>query len=333
MPKTLLAIESSCDDTGASIFIDARIASNVVSSQLDHEKFGGVVPELASRKHLESMGWVVEAAISQAGIDKKEIDAIAFTRGPGLMGSLLVGVSFAKSLAQALNVPIIEVNHMEAHILSHFIEDPTPDFPFLCLTVSGGHTQIVRVIDDATMEVMGSTLDDAAGEAFDKAGKIMGLPYPAGPHIDRLAREGKPVFSFPHPSVEDFHFSFSGLKTAFLYFLQREMKRNPHFIEDHKADIAASLQKTIIDILMKEVVKASEHTGLTDIAIAGGVSANSGLRQRLSDLSADRGWRSFVPRLEYCDDNAAMIAQAACFKLERGEFANMTVTADPRLQV
>lgn len=333
MPKTLLAIESSCDDTGASIFIDARIASNVVSSQLDHEKFGGVVPELASRKHLESMGWVVQAAISQAGIDKKDIDAIAFTRGPGLMGSLLVGVSFAKSLAQALKVPIIEVNHMEAHILSHFIEDPVPDFPFLCLTVSGGHTQIVRVNDDTSMEVMGSTLDDAAGEAFDKAGKIMGLPYPAGPHIDRLAREGKPIFSFPHPSVKDFHFSFSGLKTAFLYFLQREMKQNPNFIAENKADLAASLQNTIIDILMKEVIKASEQTGLTDIAIAGGVSANSGLRQRIKDLSAERGWRSFIPRLEYCVDNAAMIAQAAWFKLERGEFAKMTVTADPRLQV
>ena len=333
MPKTLLAIESSCDDTGASIIIDARIVSNVVSSQLDHEKFGGVVPELASRKHLESMGWVVQEAISQAGIDKKDIDAIAFTRGPGLMGSLLVGVSFAKSLAQALNVPIIEVNHMEAHILSHFIEDPVPDFPFLCLTVSGGHTQIVKVVDDATMEVMGSTLDDAAGEAFDKAGKIMGLPYPAGPHIDRLAREGEPVFSFPHPSVKDFHFSFSGLKTAFLYFLQREMKQNPNFIAENMADLAASLQKTIIDILMKEVIKASEQTGLTDIAIAGGVSANSGLRQRLADLSTERGWRSFIPRLEYCVDNAAMIAQAAWFKLERGEFAEMTVTADPRLQV
>lgn len=333
MPKTLLAIESSCDDTGASVFIDARIASNVVSSQLDHQNFGGVVPELASRKHLEAMGWVVDTALSQAGVGKMDLDAIAFTRGPGLMGSLLVGVSFAKSLAQALGVPIIEVNHMEAHILAHFIEDPMPEFPFLCLTVSGGHTQIVQVYAPDRMEVMGSTLDDAAGEAFDKAGKIMGLPYPAGPHIDRLARQGKPRFSFPHPVVEDFHFSFSGLKTAFLYFLQREMKKNPNFIEENKADLAASLQKTIIDILIRELIKASEHTGWTDIAIAGGVSANSGLRQRLAEVSAERGWRSFIPRLEYCVDNAGMIGQAAWFKLERGEFADWGVTAEPRMKI
>lgn len=330
MPKTLLAIESSCDDTGASVFIDARIASNVVSSQLDHKNFGGVVPELASRKHLEAIGWVVREALDRAGVTRYDLDAVAFTRGPGLMGSLLVGVSFAKSLAQALGIPIIEVNHMEAHILAHFIEDPVPQFPFLCLTVSGGHTQIVKVRDTMDMEVMGNTLDDAAGEAFDKAGKIMGLPYPAGPLIDRLAQQGNPVYDFPHPSVADFHFSFSGLKTAFLYFLQREMKANPRFIEDHKADIAASLQKTIIDILMKELIRASDHTGLTDIAIAGGVSANSGLRQRLTEEGAKRGWRTFIPRLEYCIDNAGMIGQAAWFKLERREFADWSVTAKAR---
>lgn len=331
MPKTLLAIESSCDDTGASVFIDAKIASNVVSSQLDHKNFGGVVPELASRKHLEAIGWVVREALERAGVDKQDLNAIAFTRGPGLMGSLLVGVSFAKSLAQSLNIPIIEVNHMDAHILAHFIEDPVPHFPFLCLTVSGGHTQIVKVNSPMDMEILGNTLDDAAGEAFDKAGKIMGLPYPAGPHIDRLAQQGHPIFSFSHPSVADFHFSFSGLKTAFLYFLQREMKSDPRFIEDHKADIAASLQKTIIDILMKELIRASEYSGITEIAIAGGVSANSGLRQRLTEVSAELGWRSFIPRLEYCVDNAGMIGQAAWFKLEQGDFADWTVTAKARM--
>lgn len=333
MPETLLAIESSCDDTSASIIIDAKIASNVVSSQIEHQNLGGVVPELASRKHLESIGWVVAAAIERAGITKKEIDAIAFTRGPGLMGSLLVGVSFAKSLAQALEVPIIEVNHMEAHILSHFIDDPVPGFPFLCLTVSGGHTQIVLVHAYNHMEILGQTLDDAAGEAFDKAGKIMGLPYPAGPHIDRLAATGEAVFTFPHPSVADFHFSFSGLKTAFLYFLQREMKNNQNFILENKADLAASIQKTIVDILIKELVKASEYTGIQDIAIAGGVSANSELRRQLIKTSETLGWRYFIPKLEYCIDNAAMIARAAWFHYDDQDFSSLEVTADPRLQM
>lgn len=333
MSKTLLAIESSCDDTGASVLIDAKIASNVVSSQIEHQNLGGVVPELASRKHLESIGWVVRAAIEQAEISKNDIDAIAFTRGPGLMGSLLVGVSFAKSLAQALSVPIIEVNHMKAHILSHFIDNPVPEFPFLCLTVSGGHTQIVKVEDYDKMEVLGHTLDDAAGEAFDKAGKIMGLPYPAGPHIDRLAREGEPIFSFPHPSVQDFHFSFSGLKTAFLYFLQKEMKKNPNFILENKANLAASIQKTIVDILTTELVKASEYTAIKEIAIAGGVSANSELREQIMVISQTRDWNYFIPKLEYCVDNAAMIAQAAWFRFKNREFAQLDVTADPRLQV
>lgn len=333
MSEILLAIESSCDDTSASIIIDAKIASNVVSSQIDHQNLGGVVPELASRKHLESIGIVVEEAFRRAGIAKGEINGVAFTRGPGLMGSLLVGVSFAKSLAQALSVPIIEVNHMEAHVLSHFIEDPVPEFPFLCLTVSGGHTEIVLVRAYNDMEILGNTLDDAAGEAFDKAGKIMGLPYPAGPHIDRLAREGKPRFTFPHPSVADFHFSFSGLKTAFLYFLQKEMKTDPEFIRKNLNDLAASIQKTIVDILMTELIRASEKTGIREVAIAGGVSANSELRRQLAAEGESRGWRYFTPRLEYCVDNAAMIARAAWFKYRNGEFSPLDVTADPRWEV
>ena len=333
MPEILLAIESSCDDTSASIIVDAKIASNVVSSQIDHQNLGGVVPELASRKHLESIGIVVEEAFRQSGIAKNQINGVAFTRGPGLMGSLLVGVSFAKSLAQALSVPIIEVNHMEAHVLSHFIEEPFPEFPFLCLTVSGGHTEIVLVRAYNDMEILGNTLDDAAGEAFDKAGKIMGLPYPAGPHIDRLAENGQPRFTFPHPSVADFHFSFSGLKTAFLYFLQKEMKTDPEFIRENLNDLAASLQKTIVDILMIELVRASDKTGIRDIAIAGGVSANSGLRRQLVAESESRGWRYYLPRLEYCVDNAAMIARAAWFKFRNREFSQMDVTADPRWEV
>lgn len=333
MIESLLAIESSCDDTGASVIIDAKIASNVVSSQIDHKEFGGVVPELASRKHLESIGWIVHEALRRGNIKRNNLSAIAFTRGPGLMGSLLVGVSFAKALAQALSVPIIEVNHMEAHILSHFIDDPNPSFPFLCLTVSGGHTQIVQVNDYNNMIVLGQTLDDAAGEAFDKAGKIMGLPYPAGPHIDRLAKTGKDIFSLPQPEVADFHFSFSGLKTAFLYFLQKEMKSDPTFIEKNKHDLAASLQNTIVSILLKELIKASQKTGIKEIAIAGGVSANSGLRKKLQSISSEHGWNTYIPKLEYCVDNAAMIAQAAWFKYKNNEFAFMNITADPRLRV
>lgn len=333
MSEILLAIESSCDDTGASIIIDAEIASNVVSSQMDHRNLGGVVPELASRKHLESIGFVVDEAIKKAGIDKRDIDAIAFTKGPGLMGSLLVGVSFAKGLSQALSVPIINVNHMEAHILAHFIDKPHPEFPFLCLTVSGGHTQIVKVQDYQTMKVLGQTLDDAAGEAFDKAGKIMGLPYPAGPHIDRLAQKGEARFPLPRPVVQDFNFSFSGLKTAFLYFLQREMKKNPKFIEENKYDLSASLQSAIVDILLMKIEKASNHTGINQIAIAGGVSANSALRRGLQNKASENNWSVFIPALEYCVDNAAMIAQAAWFKYKNKEFASIKTTADPRLSV
>lgn len=329
----ILAIETSCDDTGASVLVDAEIVSNVVSSQLDHAEWGGVIPELASRKHMEAIGFVVDRALKKAGIKTGEIDAIAFTRGPGLMGALLVGVSFAKALAQSLGIPIIEVNHMEAHILAHFIEDPVPSFPFLCLTVSGGHTQIVKVEAWNKMKLLGETLDDAAGEAFDKAGKIMGLPYPAGPLIDRLAQKGSPVFPLPKPKVEDFHFSFSGLKTAFLYFLQKEMEEDPGFIEKNKEDISASLQHTIVEILTEELIKAGKSTGIRQIAIAGGVSANSGLRNKVRELAKSENWEVFIPRLEYCVDNAAMIARAALFKYQAGEFAEMNITADPRLVI
>lgn len=331
--KVLLAIESSCDDTGASVMIDANIVSNVVSSQIDHAKWGGVIPELASRKHMEAIGRVVDQAILEAGIKKSDIDAIAFTRGPGLMGALLVGVSFAKAMAQALQIPIIEVNHMEAHILAHFIEPPRPRFPFLCLTVSGGHTQIVKVEDWNQMTILGQTLDDAAGEAFDKAGKIMGLPYPAGPLIDRLARQGNVVFDFPQAQVQKFHFSFSGLKTAFLYFLRDQMKKDPQFIEKNKADIAASLQYAIIKALTKPLVLASHETGIKRIAIAGGVSANQGLRKKIAELGEKENWEIFIPRLEYCTDNAAMIAQAGWFKLLARQFSELDITADPRLKV
>lgn len=331
--KVLLAIESSCDDTGASVMIDANIVSNVVSSQIDHAKWGGVIPELASRKHMEAIGRVVDQAILEAGIKKSDIDAIAFTRGPGLMGALLVGVSFAKAMAQALQIPIIEVNHMEAHILAHFIEPPRPRFPFLCLTVSGGHTQIVKVEDWNQMTILGQTLDDAAGEAFDKAGKIMGLPYPAGPLIDRLARQGNVVFDFPQAQVQKFHFSFSGLKTAFLYFLRDQMKKDPQFIEKNKADIAASLQYAIIKALTQPLVLASHETGIKRIAIAGGVSANQGLRKKIAELGEKENWEIFIPRLEYCTDNAAMIAQAGWFKLLARQFSELDITADPRLKV
>lgn len=331
--KVLLAIESSCDDTGASVMIDANIVSNVVSSQIDHAKWGGVIPELASRKHMEAIGRVVDQAILEAGIKKSDIDAIAFTRGPGLMGALLVGVSFAKAMAQALQIPIIEVNHMEAHILAHFIEPPRPLFPFLCLTVSGGHTQIVKVEDWNQMTILGQTLDDAAGEAFDKAGKIMGLPYPAGPLIDRLARQGNVVFDFPQAQVQKFHFSFSGLKTAFLYFLRDQMKKDPQFIEKNKADIAASLQYAIIKALTQPLVLASHETGIKRIAIAGGVSANQGLRIKIAELGEKENWEIFIPRLEYCTDNAAMIAQAGWFKLLARQFSELDITADPRLKV
>lgn len=328
---TILAIESSCDDTAAAVWSGDRLLSNVVATQDVHRQYGGVVPELASRSHMEHIMAVVRAALDDAGMAKQALDAIAFTRGPGLMGSLLVGVSFAKSLALSLDIPLIEVQHMHAHVMSHFIEEPKPQFPFLCLTVSGGHTQIIKVADYLEFELLGQTLDDAAGEAFDKAGKMLGLDYPAGPIIDRLAAEGNAVFDFPKARVPGFDFSFSGLKTAILYFLRDQREKDPAFIEKHIRDIAASIQLAIVDMLTDKLIMASEQTGIDQIAIAGGVSANKGLRNRMTTEAEQRGWNVFIPKLEYCTDNAGMIAVTAYYKYLRGEFAALDVSPDVRM--
>ncbi|MCI4648142.1 tRNA (adenosine(37)-N6)-threonylcarbamoyltransferase complex transferase subunit TsaD [Phaeodactylibacter sp.] len=325
MPTTLLAIESSCDDTSASVLMDGEILSNCVANQDAHRLYGGVVPEVASRAHQINIIPVVDLAIRQAGIKKTDLDAVAFTRGPGLMGSLIVGVAFAKSLALSLNIPLIEVNHMDAHVLAHFAEDPKPKFPFLCLTVSGGHTQIVKVSAPDRMEVLGQTLDDAAGEAFDKTGKLLGLEYPAGPIIDKLAQQGKPVYDFPEPRIPDLDFSFSGLKTSILYFLKEKIKEDPEFIEQHLNDICASVQDRIVSILLKRLRKAARRTGIKEIAIAGGVSANSALRSGLSEMGRKEGWQTYIPKFEYCTDNAAMIAVAGYFKYQAGQFTDQSV--------
>ena len=292
----ILAIESSCDDTSAAVIRDGKILSNVTHTQDVHEKYGGVVPELASRAHQSAIIPVIDVALEQAKIKKSDVDALAVTRGPGLMGSLLVGVSVVKGLALAWDVPIIEVNHMEAHILAHFIDEPKPDFPFLCLTVSGGHTQLVKASDAYRFELLGKTKDDAAGEAFDKTGKMLGLKYPAGPEIDHLAKEGRPVYEFPIPKMPGLDFSFSGLKTAILYFLRKETKEHPEFIERNLADICASVQHTIITILTKRLIEAAEQTKLTNIALAGGVAANSGLRKKVELLAEEKGWQLFIPK-------------------------------------
>ena len=320
MPVTILAIESSCDDTSAAVAKDAKILANLIAGQRVHEAWGGVVPELASRAHQQNIVPVVDSALKQAGISKNEINAVAFTRGPGLIGSLLVGVSFAKAFALAQGIPLIEVNHMQAHILAHFI-DNKPTFPFLCLTVSGGHTQIVLVKDFLQMEVVGETLDDAAGEAFDKSAKLFKLPYPGGPLIDKYAKEGNPNrFFFPEPQIAELDFSFSGVKTSVLYFLQKETKTNPQFIEQNLADLCASIQKTIVDILLKKLEKAAKKYGVKEIALAGGVSANSELRKRFEELGTKNNWKAHIPAFEYCTDNAAMIAIAAHYKFLKGEF-------------
>ena len=321
----ILAIESSCDDTAAAIIDQGKILSNVVASQKLHEQYGGVVPEVASRAHQINILPVVQEALRQAGRALSDLDAIAFTRGPGLLGSLLVGVSFAKALALALDKPLIEVHHIQAHVLAHWIEDPKPQGPFLCLTVSGGHTQLVHVRSPWEMEVLGQTIDDAAGEAFDKTGKLLGLPYPAGPHIDKLAAQGQIKFSFSEPKLPEYQFSFSGLKTQILHFLMREQAQNPQFIQENLADICASVQARIVSILMNKTVKAAEDLGLKQVAIAGGVSANRGLRQALETLGREKAWQTFIPKFEYCTDNAAMIAMAAHFKYLRGEFSSQAV--------
>ena len=330
----ILAIESSCDDTSAAIIKGDKILSNIVSTQEVHKEFGGVVPELASRAHQKNIIPTVDLALKEAKITKKDLDAIAFTRGPGLLGSLLVGVSFAKSFAMALNKPMIEVNHMEAHILAHLINDgsPIPEFPFLCLTVSGGHTQLVVVKSPLDMEVIGETIDDAAGEAFDKISKIMELPYPGGPLIDKYAKEGNPnAYKFPHPKVGELEFSFSGLKTSVLRFLQKEVRQNENFVEEHLFDICASVQKTIIDILINKIKIASKTTGINRIAIAGGVSANSELRKRL--LENTFGWQVFIPDFQFCTDNAGMIAIAGYYKFQKEIFVDQSIVADARLRI
>ncbi len=330
----ILGIESSCDDTSAAVLKNNAILSNVTASQRIHEEYGGVVPELASRAHQQNIVPVIDAALKKAQIELHNIDAIAFTRGPGLMGSLVVGCSFAKALSLASGKPMVDVNHMHAHILAHFIDEgqPMPEFPFICLTVSGGHTQLVRVDAPLQMTVLGSTIDDAAGEAFDKIAKILGLPYPGGPLVDKYAQEGNPLaFQFSEPRVDGYNFSYSGLKTSVLYFLQKQIKENPDFVSENLADLCASVQHTILNILFKQLERLSKETGIKQIAIAGGVSANSGLRKRLAETGERLGWSVFIPKFEYCTDNAAMIAMAGKFLLEEGIVADQTVSAQARM--
>ena len=329
MEIIILGIESSCDDTSAAVMRNTTLLSSVIASQAVHERYGGVIPELASRAHQQNIVPVVDAALKDAGITPDKIDAIAFTRGPGLLGSLMVGTSFAKGLALANNTPLVEVNHLHGHILSHFVdmpdrEMPHPDFPFLCLLVSGGHTQIVKVNSPFDMEIIGTTIDDAAGEALDKCAKVMGLPYPGGPVIDRLAKEGNPkAFHFAKPRVGGLDFSFSGLKTSFLYTLRDAVREEPDFIEQHKADLCASLLHTVVDILAERVVRAAKEHNIKDIAIGGGVAANSVLRARIADEGARRGWRTFIPELKFTTDNAAMIAVSGYYKYLKGELSTL----------
>lgn len=331
---SILAIESSCDETSASVILNGKVLNNIVATQSVHEKYGGVVPELASRAHQENLIPVIVEAISTSGISKDQLNAVAFTRGPGLMGSLLVGVSFAKAFAYAQKIPLIEVNHMQAHVLAHFIEDPKPSFPFICLTVSGGHTQLVLVKDHLDMEVIGETQDDAVGEAFDKTAKLLGLPYPGGPLIDKYAAQGNPkAFQFPITRMPGLNYSFSGIKTAVLYFLRDQLQVNPQFIEQNLADLCASVQYSLIEMLLIKLKDAVKQYGVKEIAIAGGVSANSGLRNTLKELAVKKGWNLYVPKFEYCTDNAAMIAMAAHYKYQKGEFSSMDVTPLAKMKI
>lgn len=333
----ILGIESSCDDTAASIIHNGKILSNVIANQNIHEAYGGVVPELASRAHQQNIVPVVHQALEKAGITKEKLNAIAFTRGPGLMGSLLVGTSFAKSFAYGLDIPLIDVNHMQAHILAHFIDEEgfdKPEFPFLAMTISGGHTQIVKVNHYFDMDVIGETIDDAVGEAYDKSGKILGLGYPAGPEIDKRAQLGNPkAFKFTKPKVEGLNFSFSGLKTAILYFIQRETKKNPDFVKENLNDICASIQYTIIGVLIDKLKVAVKQTGIKHIAIGGGVSANSGIRKALKDGEQKFGWTTYVPKFEFTTDNAAMIAIVGYLKYLEEDFAQQDITASARLKI
>lgn len=330
----ILAIESSCDETSAAVLTNGKIVSNVIATQVIHAQYGGVVPELASRAHQQHILPVVQAALDNAKVTKNDLDAIAFTKGPGLLGALLVGTSFAKAMALGLNIPLIEINHMQAHVLAHFIEEPKPSFPFLCLTVSGGHTQIVKVSGPLEMEIIGETKDDAVGEAFDKTAKLLNLPYPGGPLIDKYAQLGNPLaYGFPLPEMPGLDFSFSGIKTSFLYFLQKQVRLEPYFITENLHDICASIQFTLVNILIKKLKKASKETGIREIAIAGGVSANSGLRTSIQELGAKLGWNVFIPKFEYCTDNAAMIAMAAFYKYNKQDFTDQTVSPMPRMAI
>ncbi|MDP3359286.1 MAG: tRNA (adenosine(37)-N6)-threonylcarbamoyltransferase complex transferase subunit TsaD [Lutibacter sp.] len=333
----ILGIESSCDDTSAAVICNGKVLTNVVANQEIHAKYGGVVPELASRAHQQNIVPVIQQAIQQANIDKKQLSAIAFTRGPGLMGSLLVGSSFARSLSLALGIPLISVNHMQAHVLAHFIDDEKqqkPPFPFLCLTISGGHTQIVKITSYFDMEVIGETLDDAVGEAFDKSAKILGLPYPGGPFVDKYARLGNPnAFEFSKPKMADLNFSFSGLKTGILYFIQKKVKENPNFIKENLNDICASVQRTIVEILFDKLEKAVELTGIKHIAIAGGVSANSEIRETLKATEEKFGWKTYIPKFEYTTDNAGMIAIVGYLKYLENDYSNQNTSTTARLKV
>ncbi|OAV42868.1 tRNA (adenosine(37)-N6)-threonylcarbamoyltransferase complex transferase subunit TsaD [Lewinella sp. 4G2] len=328
---TILALESSCDDTSAAIVRDGEVLSNVTATQAIHVEYGGVVPEHASRAHQRNIVPTVAVALERAGVTPDLVDAVAFTRGPGLIGSLMVGVSFAKAFALARDLPLIEVDHMKAHVLAHFAEDPKPAFPFLCLTVSGGHTQLVVVRSAMDQEVIGRTVDDAAGEAFDKTGKMLGLDYPAGPQIDKLAGEGEPSIPFAEPDPGGLDFSFSGLKTSVLYTLQKKLKTDPQFVKENLPDICASIQHVIVSVLLRKVQLAVAQTGLTRVALAGGVSANSALRQGLTELGEREGWETFVPAIQYCTDNAAMIGVTATFKYAAGEFVGHEVAPSARL--
>ena len=337
----ILAIESSCDDTAAAVLQNDKVLSNVVANQAIHQEYGGVVPELASRAHQQNIVPVVTAALRKANIDKKQLSAIAFTSGPGLLGSLLVGTSFAKSFAMGLDIPLLDINHMKAHILAHFIDEEgydKPSFPFIGVTISGGHTQIVRVDDYFKMEVIGETIDDAVGEAFDKSAKIMDLPYPGGPLIDKYAQLGNPkAFPFTKPKVEGLNFSFSGLKTQIMYFVQRQQEANPDFLKENRNDVCASIQYTIVNILMDKIKKAVKETGITQIAIGGGVSANSGIRTALKNAETTHGWKTFLPKFQYTTDNAAMIGIVGYLKykdlVEKDSFQNLEVSAQSRLKI
>ncbi len=333
-PLIILGIESSCDETSASVCVDGQILSNITATQAIHEQYGGVIPEVASRIHQQNIIPVVDAALAKAKIRKNEITAVAFTQGPGLMGALLVGTSFAKAFALALNIPLIGINHMQAHILAHFIDDPKPSFPFICLTVSGGHTQIVLVKDYFEMEVLGETTDDAAGEAFDKTAKILGLPYPGGPLIDKYAQTRNPNrFQFTEPQIPNYDFSFSGLKTQILYFVQQNQKSNPNFVAENLADICASIQDRIVSILINKLKKATVDHGIKQISVAGGVSANSGLRKAIEKLAKENNWDFYLPAFQYCTDNAGMVAIAGFHKYHSGKFLSQSAVPLARMPI